>query len=140
MYDIPELHKMRKENRAAVYGMCAVFLGEYGIHGTKLALKFSSRAIEIDPEESLWHFLKGKYLGRIRRAESPYDVPQREEIELLEAAVKKRPSPSYTAFTAQTYRETASRIFRILKMKKSLDQENRSIIDKLNEKAVELYK
>ena len=132
---------MNTENQAALYGLRAIFFSEYGINGTKLALKFSSKAIEINPKESLWHFLKGKLLGRIRRVESPFDVPQNEEIELLNKALEvKDGCPAYLVFTAQLYREMANRMYRTLKTNKSLYANQQIMIDELNEKAVDLYK
>lgn len=139
MSTIPSIEAMDRKNKAALKGLRAVFFGEYGIHGTKLALELSSKAINMNPDESLWYFLKAKYLGRIRRVERPYDVPEPEERELLEKAMEgARKNASYTVFTAQMYRETAKSMFHKYKRNTSTDVNQKSIYS-LNEKSLKYY-
>lgn len=125
---------------AALIGLRAVFYSEYGICGSKMGYKFATQANDMDPKESLWYFLKGKYLGRIRRVEKPFDIPTREEIQMLEEAMKLEQCAAYTVFTAQLYRETANRVFRLHRNNETVFPLLKNEVDKLNEQSLKLYK
>ena len=131
---------MDAPNHAAFYGFRAVFFDEYGISGTKRALELASKAIDLSPNEPTWYFLKGKYLGRLRRVERPYDIPDAEEIELLKKANQARENASFTVFTAQMYCETASRIYRTHQVSQTLYPSTKVLVDNLNQESLNLFK
>lgn len=140
-FEIPSIPVNDITHVAALTGLRAVFYSYYGSFGTKIALKLAAEAIIKNPKESLWYFLKGKYMGRIRRLEKPYDIPSREEIAALEKAMEiESDTGSYTVFTAQLYRETANRVFRLYNSNRSISASLKNEVDKLNQESVKLYK
>lgn len=131
---------MDAKSKAALSGFRATFYAEYGIYGSKAGVKFASKAVEMDAEESLWYFVKGKLFGRVRRVERPFDIPSPDELEALETAFEKESNAAYAIFMAQTYRETANRAFRKHKNDRTVYPNFKAIIDKMNHKSRELYK
>ena len=135
---------MDKENRAALEGLRGLFYGEYGFEGFKLAVEFLSKAIEIDPDESSWNFLKGKYLSRLRHVERPQDLPNAEEMYHLELSASQKKNGTYSLFLAQMYQEMAKCYFQQLRNSSGLSQEEYQKAKKksseLNEKSHKLYK
>lgn len=130
---------MDAKSKAALYGFRATFYAEYGIYGSKAAIAFAVKAVEMDAEESWWYFVKGKLFGRVRRVEKPYDIPSPEELDALETASEKESDAAYAMFTAQVYRETANRAFSKHKQDGSLHPNLKQMIDKMNAKSYELY-
>lgn len=110
MSTIPKIDDMNKGNKAALYGLKATFYGEFGFEGFRLALNFLAKTIEINPEEAAWHYLKGKYIGRVRHVEHPRSPPGDAEMHHLELAVRKTGNNGlYLLLVADMYREEAKR-------------------------------
>ena len=135
---------MDVENLAAVEGLRGMFYGEYGFEGFRLAIEFLSKAIDINPTESVWHFSKGKYLSRLRHVERPQDLPNVEEMFHLEQASKLKKNGTYSLFLAQMYHEMAKCYFQRQRNTSGLSEEQKwkekKKSNELNEKASQLYK
>lgn len=139
MDKIARISTMNSKSRAALNGFRATFYAEYGIYGSRAAIAYAARAIEMDAEESLWYFLKGKLLGRVRHVEKPFDIPSPEELDALETASEKETKAAYAIFTAQVYRETASRAFIKHSNERTLHPNLKKMIDTMNTKSYQLY-
>ncbi len=137
---VPSVSDMNKPNRAALYGLKAAYYAEYGLYGTKMALNFAVKAQEMDAENFLWYFLKGKLLGRVRRVEKPFDIPSEVEREALETALQKGCDPAYLIFIAEVYRETAFHLFRKRRDEGTLYPQYKNQIDAMNAKSADLYR
>lgn len=124
-------------NKACVVGMRGIFLMEYGYEGTSQSVPYIEQALELDPSSAEWHFLLGKSLRRLRRLNAFNEIPDKRELKALEKAVEMSQCSGYCTFLAQTYRETAFRVF-------SLNKNNLSpfkdALDSMNEKAAEYYR
>lgn len=137
---IPVISSNDVQNVAALIGLRAVFFSYYGIFGMKKGLELATDANSKNPEESLWYYLKGRYMGAIRKVEKPYDKPSEEEIKLLEQAMKLEQNAVYMIFTAHLYRETACHTFYLNKNCSAVLSSFKNEIYKLNEESQKLYK
>lgn len=111
--------------------------GIYFILLFKAAVKYSKKAVELDPQQGEWHFLLGKSLGRIRRVENFNGVPTKEETKALERAVELTRNASFIIFLAQAYREMSFRVYSIHKHDIAPFKEQ---LEKMNRRSLELYK
>lgn len=93
--------------------------------------------MQLDPEQSEWHFLFGKSLGRIRRLESYMHIPAQKEIKALEKAVELKRNASFVIFLAQAYREVSFRVYSAHKHDLAPFKEQ---LDRMNTRSLELYK
>ncbi|XP_063240187.1 uncharacterized protein LOC134541002 [Bacillus rossius redtenbacheri] len=125
--------------RAAVSGLRAAVLMEFGYRGNVAALKHAEAAVAMDPDQGEWHFVLGKCLGRLRRIDHSFQIPDKLELKSLEEAVRLTKHPPYIVFLAQAYRETAFKVFS--ETRHSVTKSTvKSAIDKMNEKSLTLYK
>nr|CAD7404466.1 unnamed protein product [Timema cristinae] len=122
--------------KAALSGIHAACLMEYGYSGSISAMKYLKMAVSLDPCQGEWKFLLGKCLGRIRHINNLWEVPSMEEFRALEEAVEMTKNPSYILFLAQTYVEAASNLFL---QNDNLGSMNQSM-NHMNERARALYK
>jgi len=132
-----KFEEMDNPCRAAIWGIRAAVSMEYGYAGTKAAIEYSKKALELDPQQGEWHFLFGKSLGRIRRVESYTEIPAEEEIKALEKAVELTNNPSFIIFLAQAFRELSFRVYSTHKYDIELFKEK---LDKMNMRSLALYK
>lgn len=138
--DVVPLSDLKNENKAAIYGIRASILMEYGLYGNKSALVYAKKAKDTDPGNAWWFFLIGKCLGRIRRVEKPFDIPSNEERVVLKQAIKMEENYLFTLFTAEVYAETANRTFKFHSRNGTLYPHLKFSIDQLNEEASAFYR
>ncbi len=108
---------MDKINRAGVWAIRANVYVEYGYEGVKAAIVYINEAIALDPENPYWYFMKGMYMGRLRRMTSGFAIPLPEELSSLKKAMDMHKDPAFIAFTAEVYLETAKRAGKLCETK-----------------------
>jgi len=121
---------MNIDNKTAVrYGFRAAFFGGYGPTGSRLAIICLTKAVEMNPNESLWHFMKAHHLGRLKRVDRSFDpAPSHEEFHHIEEALKIKRISIYTTHCAILYRNRA----------KTYLKESRANANELFKKCLEL--
>nr|CAD7574638.1 unnamed protein product [Timema californicum] len=122
--------------KAALSGIHAACLMEYGYSGNISAIKYLKMAESLDPCQGEWKFLLGKCLIRTRHINNLFEVPSMEEFRALEEAVEMTKNPSYIIFLAQTYMEAVSNLF---SQNVNLDSMNQTM-NHMKERALALYK
>ncbi|XP_049780068.1 uncharacterized protein LOC126176925 [Schistocerca cancellata] len=124
-------------SKACVVGMRGIVLMEYGYQGTSQSVPYIEQALELDPSSAEWHFLLGKSLRRLRRLNAFNEIPDKRELKALEKAVEMSQCSGYCTFLAQTYRETA---FRVYSLNRNDLSPFKQTLDIMNEKAAEYYR
>ncbi|XP_065225771.1 trichohyalin-like [Planococcus citri] len=131
-------------NQAGIWAVRAHLYVEFGYEGIKAAIQYIEKATKIDNDNPQWHFLKGMYLGRLRRMESVVAIPSMDEIAALELAMKLKEDASFMAFAAEVYVETASRTKKKSQMLLLANEEERRKLaeknDMINDRAALLFK
>lgn len=129
-----------KTHKAALFGIKASMMMEYGNDKFAAALEYAVQAKQLDSTIGEWHFLVGNLMARIRRVKQFMSFPQKEEIVALEKAVELCGYPRFKLHLAQTYREEAFRLFNTyrynVKKNPDKDEENR----RLNQKSYDIYR
>lgn len=136
---------MNNANKAGIWGIRASVYVEYGYEGVKAAVDYIQNAIDLDRFNPFWHFMKGIYLGRLRRMEDTLTMPSMNEIRALEYALKIRVDPAFLAFTAEVYLEIAKIVMKLYKEKRSnnphrIIEQLYAELDLCNQKAAEYFK
>lgn len=136
---------MSDSNRAGLWAIRANVYVEYGYEGVRSAVTYINNAVMLDPQNAFWHFMKGMFMGRLRRLEGGLVMPKNEEFQALRTAIDKREDASFIAFAAEAYSETA-KIAKKLYMQK-LKQTEKDIgkllagkLQELNEVAAKYFK
>ncbi|XP_023714388.1 uncharacterized protein LOC111868185 isoform X2 [Cryptotermes secundus] len=137
LHSVCKFEEMDNSCKAAIWGVRAVVSMEYGYQGTKAAVEYIEKALELDPEQGEWHFLYGKCLGRIRRIYNFNEIPPQKELKALENAAQMTKNASYIIFLAQAYREASFRVFSIHRNDLA---PLKGEIDKMCERSAELYR
>ena len=130
---------MNISNRTAVrYGFPALFMANFDVDGLNVALDYSTKAIEENPIESIWYYIKGDCIGQLGRAERlVVKMPSDEELELLEKALEIKRTAIYTSYSAALYRQCSKELNRRILTNRF---KNETKIKELNEKSWNLYK
>jgi tetratricopeptide (TPR) repeat protein len=106
-------------------------------HLFKAAEKYIEKALELAPQESEWHFMYGKCLGRLRRVHNFNEIPPQKELKALENAVEMTKNASYVIFLAQAYREASFRVFSVHRNDLGCLKDK---LDRMYERSAELYR
>ncbi|XKL61669.1 hypothetical protein PGB90_001502 [Kerria lacca] len=104
---IKSYDSMSEGNKAGIWAIRASVYIKYGYTGIIRAVEYMKKAISLDPNNAHWHFMKGKYLGRLRRMENVFTIPGNEEFSALKKAVHIKKDPYFIAFIAELYIEIA---------------------------------
>ncbi|KAL1124468.1 hypothetical protein AAG570_001094 [Ranatra chinensis] len=113
------------DQQSAVWGLRCVVCLEYGYQGSKSALEFSRRAVELYDRETEWHFYVAKCLGRERRKTFPYRSPDSAELEEFRIAYYwDRESARYTVHLASAIHNQAINLFYMVEDKKTVMHTN----------------
>jgi hypothetical protein len=137
MSQIPLIAEMDDANKVAVhYGFRAMFIKKYGKLSLERSIDFLTQAIEKNPEETLWRFLKGVYLYEVRRIKEVAKKPNRDDIVYMEELLKTERDMGYIVHTAELYREFA----KFCRNHQIRSNPNAAEIRALNKKSVMLYK
>ena len=110
--DLPALEDMNLDNLTAVkHGFRAAFIGKFGPEGYKHALDCLDEAIYMNPNESLWYYMKADSLNRLKRDKDPSATSTSifgPEIEYIEKALEIKRCSIYTSHYAALKRKIAS--------------------------------
>lgn len=106
---IVPINQMSTSNKAGLYAIKGAFFGSSRYDDAEnVAVDAIRKALALEPENHEWLYLLSVVL-RQQRKEIPFNhnVP-REELVLLERAVKQHKSSKYLLYLAQVYRECAT--------------------------------
>lgn len=134
---------MNDANKAGLWAIRANVYVEYGYEGVKNAVSYMRKAVNIDSDNAYWHFMKGMFMGRLRRMEGGQIMPEDEEFLALRTAIDLREDPAFIAFTGEAYLETAKTAKKLHMLEKSdRDSEKQvaNLLQGLNEVAAKYFK
>lgn len=140
---IKSFDTMNNANKAGLWAIRANVYVEYGYEGVKNAVSYMRKAVTTDPDNAFWHFMKGMFMGRLRRMEGGLVMPENEEFQALRTAIELREDPAFIAFAGEAYLETAKtakRLHVIKRTDKDAEKQVASLLQDLNEVAAKYFK
>ncbi|XP_069673874.1 uncharacterized protein [Periplaneta americana] len=137
---ICKYEEMNNKCKAAIWGVRAIVMMEYGPEATKSSYDFVRKAKELDPRQQEWLFLEVKCLGRIRRFENYHEISEKElnAMNELNKNIEKTKNPGYLIFLAQAYREISFAMR--IQGRYHRDRELRRQVHDMNQRSVSLYR
>ncbi|XP_071442501.1 uncharacterized protein [Hetaerina americana] len=110
---VAPLKRLGNPAKAALIALNAEVLGKFGLLSKRMAVKLLESAIKLDPDEcgsrrGAWYYSLGKLHGQLRRIKHRAGMPSKEELRLLERAVKINPFAVSLATLADSYREAST--------------------------------